>query len=208
MRFASAPAGRCALLATATLSLAAFVVLASLAARQHWFDFDHSVRQFIGVTRHPMLDTPMWGFSLLGDRLGLIPLIALTSAALWPGHRRWALALPVIMAGTGGLQLLAKWAVDRPRPNLAEWGFPSGHVLALVVFFGVIAYLLCTARAGWGCRRVGAGVAGVTVLIVAFSRLYLDAHWLSDVAGGFVLGLAYLLLTIWLVESLSRRRAQ
>jgi membrane-associated phospholipid phosphatase len=47
-----------------------------------------------------------------------------------------------------------------------------------------------------------------TVLIVAFSRLYLDAHWLSDVAGGFVLGLTYLLLTIWLVESISRRRGR
>jgi len=207
MRLGSAPAGRCALLA-ATLSLAVFLVLAGVAAQQYWFDLDHSVRQFVGFTRHPMLDAPMWGFSLLGDQLGLIPLIALTSAALWPCYRRWALALPVIMAGTGALQILAKWAVDRPRPNLAHWGFPSGHVLALVVFFGVIAYLLCTARAGWGWRRVGAGVAGVTVLIVAFSRLYLDAHWLSDVAGGFVLGLAYLLLTIWLVESISRRPAQ
>ena len=118
-----------------------------------------------------------------------------------------ALALPLIMAGTGALQLLAKWAVDRPRPNLAAWGFPSGHVLALVVFFGVLAYLLCTARSGRGWRSLGAGVAGLTVLVVAFSRLYLDVHWLSDVAGGFALGLAYLLFTIWLVESISRRRA-
>ncbi|MGH7313119.1 MAG: phosphatase PAP2 family protein [Candidatus Rokuibacteriota bacterium] len=188
-----------------TLSLAAFLALASLAAQHHWFDLDHSVRQLIRFTRHPMLDTPMWGFSLLGEQLGLIPLIALTSAALWPGHRCWALALPLIMAGTGGLQLLAKWAVDRPRPNLAAWGFPSGHVLALVVFFGIIAYLLCTVRAGWGWGRVGAGAAGITVLIVAFSRLYLDVHWLSDVAGGLALGVAYLLLTIWLVESISRR---
>jgi len=207
MRFTGAPVGRCALLA-ATLSLAAFLALAGVAAQQYWFEIDHSVRQFIGFTRHPMLDAPMRGFSVLGDQFGLIPLIAMTSAALWSCHRRWALALPVVMAGTGGLQLLTKWAVDRPRPNLAEWGFPSGHVLALVVFFGVIAYLLCTARAGWGWRRVAAGVAGVTVLIVAFSRLYLDVHWLSDVAGGFVLGLAYLLLTIWLVESISRRPAQ
>lgn len=91
------------------------------------------------------------------------------------------------------------------RADLRRLGFPSGHVLALVVFFGVIAYLLCTARAACGWRCVGAGAAGVTVLIVAFSRLYLDVQWLSDVAGGFVLGLAYLLLTIWLVESLSRR---
>jgi membrane-associated phospholipid phosphatase len=42
--------------------------------------------------------------------------------------------------------------------------------------------------------------------MVAFTRLYLDVHWLTDVIGGFALGLAYLLLTIWLVEALARRR--
>jgi undecaprenyl-diphosphatase len=207
MRLVTAPAGRCAFLAAVTLSLTSFLVLAALAAQHQWFDLDHSVRQLIRLTRHPMLDGPMQGFSLLGEELGLIPLIALTSATLWAGRRPWALALPLIMTGTGALQLLAKWAVDRPRPNLAAWGFPSGHVLTLVVFFGVLAYLLCTARSGWGWRSLGAGVGGLTVLVVAFSRLYLDVHWLSDVAGGFALGLAYLLFSIWLVESISRRRA-
>jgi undecaprenyl-diphosphatase len=43
------------------------------------------------------------------------------------------------------------------------------------------------------------------VLVVAFSRLYLDVHWLSDVLGGFVLGLAYLLLTLWLLEAFRHR---
>jgi membrane-associated phospholipid phosphatase len=206
MRLAGAPLRRCALVATATLSLAAFLALAGVAAQHYWFGIDYTVRQLVGFIHHPLLDGPMRGFSLLGDEMGLVPLIALTSAALWSRRRCWALALPVAMAGTGALQLLTKWAVDRPRPNLAGWGFPSGHVLALVVFFGVIAYLLCSTQTRWGLGRLGSAVAVITVLIVAFSRLYLDAHWLSDVAGGFVLGLAYLLLTIWLVESISRRR--
>src|SRR5437867_2775296 len=63
-------------------------------------------------------------------------------AVLWHRSRRWALALPLLMAGTGVLQLGAKWAVDRPRPNLAAGGFPSGHVLSLVVFSGLAIYLL------------------------------------------------------------------
>ncbi len=44
------------------------------------------------------------------------------------------------------------------------------------------------------------------MLAVAFSRLYLEAHWISDVAGGFMLGLAFLLLTIWLVETVTGSR--
>jgi membrane-associated phospholipid phosphatase len=38
------------------------------------------------------------------------------------------------------------------------------------------------------------------VVVVAFSRLYLDKHWLSDLAGGLTIGAAYLLLAIWAVE--------
>jgi len=99
------------------------------------------------------------------------------------------------MAGTGALQLVAKWAIDRPRPNLAAWGFPSGHVLSLVVFFGLMIYLF-----------VGYAGCAVLILVVAFSRLYLEAHWVSDLAGGFTLGLAYLVSTICLVETVARRR--
>jgi membrane-associated phospholipid phosphatase len=43
------------------------------------------------------------------------------------------------------------------------------------------------------------------VIVVAFSRLYLDKHWLSDLVGGLTVGLAYLLLAIWVVEVLLLR---
>jgi membrane-associated phospholipid phosphatase len=43
-------------------------------------------------------------------------------------------------------------------------------------------------------------IASVPVVVVAFSRLYLDKHWLSDLAGGLTIGAAYLLLAIWVVE--------
>ncbi len=204
-------ARRRALLAGATLAFAVFLGLADVAAQQHWFGVDRDARGVVELARAPWLDAPMQTLSLLGKGVALAPLIVLASLLLWQGRRRrWALALPVIMAGTDGLQLIAKWAVNRPRPNLAAWGFPSGHVLCLVVFFGLITYLLWTSRLGGSWRYLGGGVGGGTVLAVAFSRLYLDVHWLSDVAAGFALGLAYLLLTIWLAESLrhhSLRRA-
>ena len=160
----------------------------------------------MGLARTPQLDAPMHAVSILGNPEGLIPLILISSLLLWHYRRRWALALPLVMVGTGGLQLLSKWAIDRPRPNLAAWGFPSGHVLSLVVFFGLVAYLLLTSQLGRTWRWVGSGISFGVLLAVAFSRLYLDVHWLSDVFGGFTLGLAYLLAIIWLVELASHRR--
>ncbi len=190
-----------AVLAMATLSCAGFLVLAVVPAQHHLAGADHRTRTLVRLARQPLLDPAMRGVTLLGANSGLIPLIALGTGFLWLTSRRWALVLPLLMAGTGALQLVAKWAVDRPRPNLAPWGYPSGHVLSLVVLFGLMTYLLCTSRIKRRWRCLGTAGCAAIVFTVAFSRLYLEAHWMSDVAGGFMLGLAYLLLTMWLVET-------
>lgn len=192
-----------ALLAGAALSLAGFLSLAVFAAQDHFFDLDRLVRDLVQLVRHDGLQTAMTAVSVLGDDAGLIPLIAVTSALLWRPHWRWALGLPGLMAGAGGLQVLAKWAIDRPRPNEAPWGFPSGHVLVLVVFFGVIAYLVWRSSPGRARRFLAGGSCAGLVLAVAVSRLYLEAHWLSDVVGGFLVGLAYLLVGIWVIDGRS-----
>jgi undecaprenyl-diphosphatase len=188
------------LLVVAIASLAGFLGLAGVAATKPLSDLDLLAQSLVHLARHPLLDPVMNGISALGENYGLVPLIALGVALLWHPSRRWALALPLLMAGTGVLQLGAKWAVDRPRPNLAAWGFPSGHVLSLVVFFGLVIYLLGGSTLPRHPRRLGTAGAAAIVLAVAFSRLYLEAHWLSDVAGGFMLGIAYLLPAICLVE--------
>ena len=189
------------LLSGAVISLVGYLTLAVFAAQQGLFALDYGTRSWVAVVRHETLHLPMELVTLLGDHVGLILMIAIAMALLWSGHRRWALALPVLMAGTWAVQWAAKAASGRARPNLAPWGFPSGHVLSLVVFFGLMVYLIATAsrrRRRW--RVLASLVALVPVVIVAFSRLYLDKHWLSDLAGGLTIGAAYLLLAIWMVE--------
>ncbi len=195
------------LLGGAALSLGLFLWMAGLAAQQHSFSFDGSARWAVGLAHDGLLDAPMQMLAVLGEASGLIPLIALASLSLYLcDRRRWALVLPVVMTGSGALQLIAKWAVNRPRPNHAPWGFPSGHVLALTVFFGLLAYLLSSSRMDRTWRVLGGALAASAVFAVAFSRLYLDVHWLSDVVAGFLLGFTYLLLMIWSAECLAQRR--
>ena len=183
------------------LCVSAFVALAVPAVHQRLSAIDHAVRGLVEAQRRPTLELPMVAVSLLGHDAGLIPLITVASVVLWRAHRRWALALPLVMAGTGVLQWAAKWAVDRPRPNEAPWGFPSGHVLSLVVFFGVLTFLIWGSAQGRACRALGATFCGLLVLLVAYSRLYLGVHWFSDVVGGLLIGLAYLLAMIGVVGS-------
>jgi membrane-associated phospholipid phosphatase len=179
----------------------AYLLLALLTAHAGVFLFEERARSAVSLAHGPALDGVMRGVSFLGDSWGLIPLIVLTSAGLWRRHRDWATALPAIMLGTWALQLVAKWTTDRPRPNLAPLGFPSGHVLSLVVLFGLAAYVLCRVRSDRAARALGICCASTLLVMVAASRLYLEAHWILDVAGGFLLGLAYLMLLIWIAEA-------
>jgi len=191
------------LLSGAVVSLVGYLALAVFAAQQQLFALDYGTETWVRLLRSEALDLPMTLATRLGDNIGVVLLITIGTAVLWRANRRWALALPVLMAGTGALQWIAKALVARPRPNLAPWGFPSGHVLSLVVFFGLMAYLIAMAssrRRRW--RALACLVTTVPVIVVAFSRLYLDKHWLSDLAGGLTIGLAYLLLAIWVVEVL------
>jgi membrane-associated phospholipid phosphatase len=193
-----------------TLGMASSLVFAALAvisAQRGVFDVDRSTDALVGLLRRATFRSPMETVSLIGQGSVLVPMIALASLFIWRYRRRWAVALPLVMAGAGALQAIAKWAVDRPRPNAAPWGFPSGHSLIAIVFLGVLAYLLCTSSARRCWRWSGAVLCASTTLAVGFSRLYLDMHWISDVGGGFAVGLAYLPLAIWAVELVPTRPA-
>ncbi len=194
------------LLTVALVAWAGYLSVAILTANATVLPIEHGARTAIAFARQPALDGPMRAVSLLGDEWGLVPLILIGSGgALWARHRRWAGVLPLVMLGTGALQWLAKWMADRPRPNLTPLGFPSGHVLSVVVLLGLAAYVLYRTRAHRAARGLGVATAALLVILVALSRLYLEAHWLFDVVGGFLLGLTYLLLLIWTAELLAAR---
>ena len=169
---------------------------------------DEAVRGLVHAVASPLLHGPMEAVSRLGRAEGVIALIALGSAGLWRYDRCSAMVLPALMAGSGALQFIAKWVVDRPRPDLTPWGFPSGHVLSLVVFFGFLADVIHRSEIKLRWRRIAAVLCAVPVVAVAYSRLYLDRHWLTDVAGGFSIGLAYLLCVVLIIEWARAQRAE
>lgn len=108
-------------------------------------------------------------------------------------------------AATIGLAALAnttfKLVVGRPRPDelppiVVEPGyaFPSGHSLSAMVAYGVIAVLVARSSLGAGLRAALVIGLGVVVLAVGVSRIYLGAHYPSDVLGGWLTGLAWVVL--------------
>lgn len=112
-----------------------------------------------------------------------------------------------------------KWAVGRPRPvdTLVEVllpaggkSFPSGHVMFYTVLFGFLFFLalIRLPRSPW--RTLALVVTGGLVLLVGPSRMFLGAHWLSDVFAGHVLAFIILGFAIefYLKYVAPRRRAE
>ncbi len=107
-----------------------------------------------------------------------------------------------------------KMAIDRPRPTAdlvnvlaVESGksFPSGHAFFAVVVLGFWGYLILTRQRRRYLNVLTASVFLILILCIGFSRIYLGAHWASDVVGGYVVGSPFLALEIWLYHRLKLR---
>ena len=97
----------------------------------------------------------------------------------------------------GALKLIFK----RPRPELSfvhldTYSFPSGHAAVSSATFTTLAFLLSRRYTSWRARTLIVAVAGVAIGLIGFSRLYLGAHYLSDVLAGFSIGFAWAMVSL------------
>ncbi|HEY0826342.1 MAG TPA: phosphatase PAP2 family protein [Ramlibacter sp.] len=125
---------------------------------------------------------------------------------LWRGQWRSAPALLVVPAGmllNAGLketfQRLRPGIVD-PLAHLASYSFPSGHAVASTVFYGMGCALVFTHVRSQAWRAVAVAGALAMVLVVTFSRVYLGAHYPSDVVAGVAVGTICVLLFLRLLR--------
>lgn len=132
-----------------------------------------------------------------------------TSIILWLWKKKtYIIPLWVTIAGSGLSNLIGKMAFHRHRPEVAlytenTFSFPSGHSTIAVAFFGFIIYILLRRAQKWEFK-INIFFGGlVLIMAVGLSRLYLGVHFLSDVWGGYLLGLLWLVIGIVISEWLS-----
>jgi undecaprenyl-diphosphatase len=142
-------------------------------------------------------------------------MLALVVALLLVGRRRYRLALIwlIALAGGGLLDAWLKGMFQRERPSFEvslvyepTLSFPSGHSMGSIVTYGMLAYLLVLRIPHRWLRVAVVSFLSVLVLGIGFSRIYLGAHWFSDVLGGFAAGGVWLGCCISGMETLRRRR--
>ncbi len=191
---------RWAVLVAAIVSALVFLALAGLAYDQQFLELDHTAYGLARSAPYPQLRPLMQTLSRIGSGYVLIPLCLLVYVLLRRRGHAAARYVPAMLAGAVTVFVLAKWIVARPRPKLSPYGFPSAHTFGAVVFFGSVVYLLWTVEMRSVWRWLGTAGLLVLILGVAVSRLYLRAHWMSDVLGGLAGGTAYLLIFLLAVD--------
>jgi len=183
---------RRAALASLLVLVLVFLVAAWFARLDALSGLDHSARALVRDGRPPALAAPMRTLSVVATGYVLLPITAVCAIGLWRRrHRAVALALPIVGAAAPLVLALLKWIVNKPRPTERGYGFPSGHVFGVTVFVVVLVYLLWLFDAPRGVQRAARALGIIFVVVVGYSRLYLNAHWFSDVVGGLLAGVAF-----------------
>jgi undecaprenyl-diphosphatase len=146
--------------------------------------------------------------------LGVTVMTLAISSYLWlKRFRVWVLTLMLTVFGGMLLNFLLKHVFIRPRPHfenplliLTTYSFPSGHTMMATVFYGTLCALIVSRGVSWRWRVLAIAAAGLMILLVGFSRIYLGAHYLSDVLAAIAEGLAWLAFCLLAVGELKRRR--
>jgi membrane-associated phospholipid phosphatase len=158
------------------------------------------------------LDDEAWGPLVYLFRVVTIPgstvfLVATALAAgvvLWArGDRADAALVGLAFAGGAVANFAFKVLFERPRPTfhdesltLNTFSFPSGHASLSVAVYGAFAIIVLRDVRTWRSRALVLGTLAALLALIGFSRIYLGAHFFSDVLAGYSLGTAWLMICV------------
>lgn len=184
-----------------TVSLTALLIfgaLALLVANGLTQQIDEAVLLWMYDHANPWLDSWAAKLTALGSTVVVVMVVLVATLFLWISRHRWSVALLwTAMLGSAVLSQSLKAMFDRPRPELWERmpagdaSFPSGHAMSAVVIYGTLAYLVARLENDRTVRRLTLGVAGVVIVLIGLTRLYLGVHYPSDVLAGYVAALSW-----------------
>lgn len=179
--------------------------------------FEHETGTFDGAIQRWVLDHQTKRLALVflaithaGSVSVMVGLALLGALWLWrQRNRRVAAGSLLAPAVATALFLVIKQIFARPRPApaghlvLGTYAFPSGHATASTAVCCTLAYVYW--REGFISRRLGLCLATIPPFLIGLSRVYLDVHWMTDVLGGWSLGLLIAVLGTALYNRNRRR---
>ncbi|WP_113661146.1 phosphatase PAP2 family protein [Pedobacter nanyangensis] len=185
------------------LLIISFAVLAFFVGQYPINGFDLAISTWIQQFHQPVLDQVMIIISAFGNVAIAFCCMAVTAMLFFVFKFRREAWFTIAISFTGLLTFILKRLFNRPRPSneyvtivesYHNHSFPSGHTLSYVVFFGFLILLMHRLTTIPGYLRTGISAFSYLMIVMGpLSRIYLGAHWFTDILGGFLIGGLYLL---------------
>ena len=185
-----------------------FIALSIMVAVYPTLPIDIKLSREIKEHQNTTVDRLMYLISTPGYMPESVILVATTGLLFFLFKYKKAALFVLLTSVAGLISTIIKALVNRPRPSkdfvrivfeTTQQSFPSGHMLFYVVFFGFLLLLMYQLENIPKVIRYIVGAISIFFIFsIPFSRIYLGAHWFTDVLGGFLSGLLSLYLLSWL----------
>ncbi len=196
------------------IAILGFALLTFFAKKNDYFNFDLSFTLFIQRLNVVWFDTLMRFVTFTGDEVPFAILIGLFSMCGYLiGKRKDLLVLFFSTFGGWIISKILKILVARPRPDpslihqidhfIKADSFPSGHVLGAVSLYGFLLFIAYTQLKKGVFRNISISFCFLAIFLMGLSRIYLGAHWFSDVLGAYLLGFVWLSFMILIYQRLN-----
>ncbi|HEY0755232.1 MAG TPA: phosphatase PAP2 family protein [Ktedonobacteraceae bacterium] len=177
--------------------LSGAIIFSWIARHTQFFPGDRTITRALQQRRSPWMRRVMIGISEPGFPKISVPLTIGIAGTFWFLRFRLESIFLLLSTSSNLFNMLIKRVIKRPRPTkelvtvarvINEPSFPSGHVMHYLNLFGMLTYFLAT---NWRPSRLRNSLITLCVSLIGLvgpSRIYLGAHWPSDVMAGYVYG--------------------
>lgn len=190
-----------------------FAILTFLAKQYDYFQIDLTLTRFIQQIDLVWFLIFMKAVSFMGDVIAVLIIVSLLALyGFFIGKRKAPIVLVISTIGGLAISQLFKILVARPRPDpvlinqidtfLSSDSFPSGHVLGAISLYGFLLYISYTQLKESMIRKVLMVICLFAILFMGLSRIYLGAHWFSDVLGAYLIGFVWLSAVVFFYHKL------
>lgn len=190
-------------LTIAIITLIIFTYIAINVFKKEIFTWDTSIYNYLMQKRNIKLNELVILFTELGGAI-VITIITILLLIFTKKENKKMILINVIFITL--LNQILKIIFMRPRPEIMRlidengYSFPSGHSMVSTAFYGLLIYLIYKNVKNKYLKWFGCIALSLIILGICLSRIYLGVHYASDVVGGLVFSIAYLIIYIYIYK--------
>lgn len=182
----------------ALITLILFLAIIRSVYKDSIIEFDNFYYEHVSVLISNRMTFFVKMITNLGSALVLISLAILT--LLIPKEKKYGILSSINLVVIFLFNLVLKFLFERPRPfdiNLIEeygYSFPSAHAMVSTAFYGFFIYLIWQTKLNKKQKWLYSIFLSILILLICITRIYLGVHYASDVLGGVLIAISYLVL--------------